>query len=207
MTHPSAADVVALYEEHAAAFDGDRPRTLFEQPWLDRFSAGLPAGGAVLDLGCGAGEPIAAHLIERGFMLTGIDSAPSLIALCRQRFPKQQWHVGDMRKLALKRRFDGILGWDSLFHLTGEAQRAMFPRFAAHARPGCMLMFCSGPGDGEAIGSYRGRDLYHASLAPEVYRDLLARNGFSVVDHRAEDRECGGRTIWLARHENTAPPS
>jgi hypothetical protein len=28
---------------------------------------------------------------------------------------------------------------------------------------------------------------------------LLAEHGFSVLDHVAEDKDCGGHTIWLAR--------
>jgi hypothetical protein len=28
-----------------------------------------------------------------------------------------EWLVSDMRRLALERRFDGVLAWDSLFHL------------------------------------------------------------------------------------------
>jgi hypothetical protein len=104
-----------------------------------------------------------------------------------------------MRRLALGRRFDGLLAWNSFFHLTREDQRAMFPVFAAHASPGAALMFTSGPSDGEAIGSFEGEPLYHASLAPEEYRALLAGHGFAVVAHVAEDAGCGGLTIWLAR--------
>ena len=40
----------------------------------------------------------------------------------------------------------------------------MFPIFRDHAAAGCALMFTSGPSAGEAIGSYQGEPLYHASL-------------------------------------------
>ena len=55
----------------------------------------------------GMGEPIARYLIGRGFAVTGLDSSPSLVALCRERFPAAEWVVGDMREMALGRRFDG----------------------------------------------------------------------------------------------------
>jgi hypothetical protein len=55
----------------------------------------------------------------------------------------------DMRCLALDRRFDGILAWDSFFHLKHEDQQAMFPIFAAQAAPGAILMFNAGFGNGE----------------------------------------------------------
>ncbi len=104
-----------------------------------------------------------------------------------------------MRQLVLDRRFDGILAWDSFFHLTPKDQRAMFPVFAAHAARGAALMFTSGPSFGEAIGVYQGEPLYHASLDPAEYRDLLSANGFEVVAYAPEDQSCSGHTIWLAR--------
>jgi hypothetical protein len=145
------------------------------------------------------GEPIAAWLIGRGARVTGLDSAPSLIALARARFPAQEWIVGDMRALDLGRRFDGLLAWHSFFHLTPEDQEGMFPRFAAHACPGAALMFTSGWGRGVAIGRWQGEPLYHGSLDTEEYRHCLESNGFAVLDHRLRDPECGGSTIWLAR--------
>ena len=95
----------------------------------------LPEGGAILDVGCGSGEPIARHLIERGFALTGVNSSEALIGLCRARFLDHEWIVGDMRRLDLGRRFDGLIAWHGFFHLAAADQRRMFPRFAAHAKP------------------------------------------------------------------------
>jgi SAM-dependent methyltransferase len=194
-----AERVIGLYERHARAFDEIRSKHLFERRWLDRFAAGLSAGACVLDIGCGSGEPMAAELLSRGFVVTGIDSSSTLISICRERFPSGDWRVADMRRLALGRTFDALLAWHSFFHLTPDEQRAMFPLFAAHSADGAMLMFTSGPAEGVAIGTFEGEPLYHASLGPDEYRLLLRQSGFTVVDHVAEDPDCGGATIWLAR--------
>lgn len=191
--------IIGIYEEKAAAFDRRRGRSLFEKAWLDRFASHLPEGGSILDIGCGMGEPIARYLIELGFRVTGLDASAPLIAMCRERFPEQEWLIGDMRGLAFGRQFDGVLAWHSSFHLHPDDQRPMFARFAEHARPGAMLMFTSGPEAGEAIGEFEGEPLYSASLAPAEYRALLAGNGFAVVGHATNDSECGGATVWLAR--------
>lgn len=196
-------NIVDLYERHALAFDSDRGRTLFERPWLDRFWALLPERADVLDIGCGSGEPLAAYLVGKGCRVTGIDSSATLIGLCRSRFPEHDWRVADMRGLALGRKFDGLLAWDSFFHLPAAEQRAMFPAFRDHAAAGAALMFTSGPAAGEALGSYRGETLYHASLDPQEYTDLLGEAGFEVVAYRPDDAECGGHTIWLARFAGT----
>lgn len=194
-----AARIVGIYRRHAAAFARDRDRNLFERPWLDRFAALLPTGGQVLDIGCGFGEPMARHLIDRGFTVTGVDSSPPLLDLARGRFPHHDWIEGDMRSLSLGRHFDGLLAWDSFFHLDHDDQRAMIPRFATHAADGAALMFTSGPAHGVALGRFEGETLFHASLCPEEYRILLDANGFEVLAHRAEDPDCGGHTVWLAQ--------
>lgn len=197
--HPSSTQIIDLYERHARAWDEARGKSLFERAWLERFRAAMGTDTSVLDLGCGAGEPIARFFIENGCPVTGVDSSSSLIEVARARFPDHAWMVGDMRSLDLGRRFGGIIAWDSFFHLAHDDQRAMFPLFKAHAAQGAALIFTSGPSHGEAIGTFQGETLYHASLAPEEYERLLAEHGFSVLDHVAEDKDCGGHTIWLAR--------
>lgn len=141
---------------------------MFEQEWLDGFIALMPSGGSVLDIGCGTGEPIGTYLEGRGLQITGIDSSPVMIEICPYRHPDQRLQAADMRGLTLGETFNGILAWDSFFHLTPDDQRAMFSVFKAHAHQGTALMFTSQ--HGEAIGSYRGEELYHASLAPDEYR-------------------------------------
>jgi len=49
------------------------------------------------------------------------------------------------------------------------------------------------------MGTLEGDPLYHASLAPSEYRDLLNTHGFDVAAHIAEDPASGGRTVWLAQ--------
>jgi SAM-dependent methyltransferase len=194
-----AEQVADLYRRRAGAWAAARGAKLAERAWIDRFAAMLGPGATVLDIGCGSGQPIAAYLAGRGHPVAGIDSSPEMIALFRSRLPGAAAEVADMRSLSLGRRFGGLIAWDSFFHLAPHDQRPMFPVFRDHAAPGAPLLFTSGPAFGEAIGTLQGEPLYHASLDPGEYRLLLARNGFDVVAHVAEDPECAGRTVWLAR--------
>src|SRR5579859_817549 len=109
-----AADLITgHYERHALAWDADRRGAGWnDKGWIDRFIALLPASATALDLGCGGGMPVAAAMVAHGLRVTGIDSSPTLISLCRSRMPAQEWRVADMRSLALGRRFGGILAWD-----------------------------------------------------------------------------------------------
>ncbi len=121
-------EVKAFYEANAAAFDRDRGRELMERAYLDALLARLDAGNRhVLDLGCGAGEPIARYLIDAGCRVTGVDASSAMIALSAARFPDMTWVVGDMRTLALGDRFGAIVAWDSFFHLRVEASARHVP--------------------------------------------------------------------------------
>ena len=199
MTGGPAGGIIDLYSRRAADWDADRGRSLFEKPWLDAFLAHVPPAGSILDLGCGSGEPIARYLIGQGRAVTGVDAAPGLVDLCRARFPDHDWIVADMRGLDLGRRFDGLIAWHSAFHLTPVDQQSLFAVYGRHVAPGGVLMFASGSRGGEVIGEWRGEPLYHGSLSPEEYRRGLDAAGFDVLRHVADDPDCGGATVWLAR--------
>ncbi len=196
-----AARTRDVYERLGPRFDAERARLLVERKWLRRFEDYLPEGGTILDVGCGAGEPIARYFIEKGYALTGIDYARSLIALAGQRFPGSRWLVSDMRTLDLPERFDGILAWHSFFHLSPAAQRSTLPRFARHLRPGGVLMVTVGTEESEVVGQVGGEPVYHSSLAPETYRKILHELGMQVIDFVFEDPECDFATVLLAQRK------
>lgn len=189
----------AVYEKNGPRFDRERPKGLHERAWLDRFLALVPEGGAILDLGCGAGDPIAKYFLEKGHPVTGLDFSTSMLALARERYPDGEWVLGDMRELELGRTFDGILGWNSFFHLTQEDQRVTLDRIGRHLAPGGALMLTVGPVAGEVAGWVGDDRVYHSSLAPEEYRRILGDLGLEVVDFVFDDPECDQQTVLLAR--------
>ena len=118
----------AVYDANAPTFDAGRGRGLVERPWLDRLLARVPPGGRVLDLGCGAGEPIAAYLLAQGRDVTGLDFSPAMLRLARSRFPAARWIEGDMRMLDLAGRFHGNRS-QVLFPFPFTDNRAVFRLF------------------------------------------------------------------------------
>lgn len=194
-----ASNIIEIYKKHGRAWTRLRGQHLYEKGWLDRFLAFLPEQAEILDLGCGSGKPIADYLIQQGHTLTGVDSSDTMIEMAQHNFPNQTWVLEDMRSVQLGRTFQGILAWDSFFHLTPDDQRQMFTQFSKFAEHGTMLMFSSGPEHGESIGEMFGDALYHASLSQDEYRQLLSEHSFTVVKMLAEDAECTGHTVWLAQ--------
>ncbi|MBC7284144.1 class I SAM-dependent methyltransferase, partial [Hoeflea sp.] len=140
-----ATRTVEVYERNALRFHAERNKRLIEKTWLDRFAALVPPGGAILDAGCGAGDPIARYLSGLGHRVTGVDAARAMIDLARKNFPGGDWRQADLRRLDLGQTFDGVIGWDSFFHLTPEEQRTALVLLASHLESEGALMLTVGP--------------------------------------------------------------
>lgn len=190
-----------VYQQNAAAYDAERSRALFEARWLARFTACLPAAGRVLDLGCGTGEPIARWFIAEGFRVTGVDFADAMLDIARTRWPDGDWRQGDMREFDLGETFDGIIAWNSFFHLTVEEQRQVIQRMARHLTVGGSLLFTVGPDQGERSGRVAGKAVYHASLSPAEYAVLLQERGLRLTGFLAEDPDCNSHSVMMARKD------
>ena len=190
-----------VYQRRAARFAAERDSSLkYEREALERFTAALPPGGRVLDLGCGTGTPVSAYLLDHGFAVTGLDAAPAMLAIAREELPEGRWVLGDIRDLdgvaALAgETFDGVLSWHGSFHLTRDEQRAALPAICARVRQGGALMLTAGPEDGEVTGTVGGETVYHAILAPDEYDRILHGQGFAEV---SMFEAAGGATVLLA---------
>ncbi|MBL4544473.1 MAG: class I SAM-dependent methyltransferase [Oceanicaulis sp.] len=151
---------------------------------MARFLALTRPGGRILDLGCGSGFPIAAHLIEQGFAVEGVDIAPAMIELCQKAWPDQTWRVGDMRAIELTGPYDGALAWHSSFHLPAEDQARLIQRIGATLAPGAHFMFTSGDGDGVAWGDMFGDACITPAWRPNALNRAFMRPG-SIVSSNA----------------------
>ncbi|APX10831.1 class I SAM-dependent DNA methyltransferase [Tateyamaria omphalii] len=192
-------DIQGVYDRQAAVFDAQRSRALFEARWLARFAAALPGGARVLDLGCGTGDPIARWFKAEGFVVTGVDFSEPMLAIARERWPEGDWRQADMRVLDLGETFDGIIAWNSFFHLTADAQRGCIAHMAAHLEPGGSLMLTVGPSAGEGDGTVGNEPVYHASLSPAEYATCLDENDLRLTGFLAEDPDANGHTVLMAR--------
>lgn len=208
MTDPDPAAIRQAYEEMHAVYERQaswwherRSRSLYESAWLDAFIAALPAGGRVLDLGCGSGVPIGEYLRASGLRVSGMDYSAAMIEIAKTNFPNESWVVADMRQLGHTPQFDGILSWDAFFHLSVDEQRAVLPDLAARIRPGGAFMLTVGHGEGEVLGCVNGDCVYHASLSDAEYRAVLTASGFAQITFTPNDPDCLGRSVLLARHK------
>ncbi|MEM1428190.1 MAG: class I SAM-dependent methyltransferase [Pseudomonadota bacterium] len=189
----------AVYERNAEVYDAQRSRALSEARWLARFARCLPQGARVLDLGCGAGEPIARWFMAEGFAVTGVDFSAAMLEIARARFPSGDWREADMRALDLGETFHGIVAWDSFFHLSPGEQRHCIAQMARHLEPHGAALLTVGPEAGEVEGRVGGEPVYHASLSPAEYAACLEENGMRLTGFLAEDPETDRHSVLMAR--------
>ncbi len=192
------------YNKIGEWFDQNRSKNLIEKEYLDLIVKAIPTSSSILDLGCGAGDPIAKFFIEKGYDLTGIDGSEKMMDLFLKKFPPAKFPnanfiFADMRKIKLRQKFDAIIAWDSFFHLTQDDQRKMFEIFESQIKPSGILLFTSGPEAGEIWSDNNGENLYHASLSKKEYQELFKKFGFEVVRYKEEDPNCQGHTVWMGR--------
>ena len=84
---------------------------------FDSWLQGLPAGGQVLDAGCGHGDPVIARLLERDFQVTGIDLSPEMLRRAQERFPSVPFHNLAVTQLDREAAFDGACSLSSMLYL------------------------------------------------------------------------------------------
>ncbi len=106
------------------------------RPWLR-----VPAGGTVLDAGCGVGR-WSRMLAGRGALVTGVDLSPTMIEEAMRRARREgvgdrcRFRVVDLASLRLDRTFDRILVVTVLQHIVDEAAAGeAIRRLAAHLAP------------------------------------------------------------------------
>jgi len=195
-------NVFRVYDKIASWFSENREVGLIERNYLDKLIALLPYGSNVLDLGCGTGKPILEYLLSKNLTVTGVDASCEMLKIAKFNFPQVEFILQDMRVLNLNKRFNAIIAWHSFFHLEAIDQPAMFKLFEEHLGCNGILLFTSGPKNGEAWGMNGGENLFHASLDQAEYEGLLSKHNFKVLEHVVNDPDCGYATIWMAQYSS-----
>lgn len=170
-------------ERYAKRFVADQP-----DRHLAAFMAGLPAGGRVLDLGCGPGHA-AAHLQAAGFRPDPVDASPQMVALAN-RLHDVPARLATFDEIAAEAEYDGVWANFSLLH----AARADLPRhlaaLARALRPGGLIHVGMKTGTGEGR-DHLGRYYTFVTVAELVA--LVTAAGFAdVTTFEGEGRGLAG---------------
>ena len=115
---------IEFFDRHAEEQEYDVFTDTAKKKLVDAFMelTGVAAGASVADLGCGSGA-FTRLLAERGFVVTGVDLSPKLIALARQRYPDITFEESDIESLHFKDgSFDAVMLSGVIHHLPDPVQ-------------------------------------------------------------------------------------
>jgi SAM-dependent methyltransferase len=190
----------APYDLIADRWSRDRGALPFrEQPYVERLLQLVAPGGRILDLGCGSGKPIARYLLDRGYRVTGVDASPEMLRLARANCPEAALILADLRSVELPGGYDGVVAWDSVFHLPKAEHAPVFRAMHRWLAPGAPLLLSVGGRDVEFVAPMFGIDFYYSGHSPEVSAALLRAAGFEIILAEVDDPSSRGHVAILCR--------
>jgi SAM-dependent methyltransferase len=189
------------YDQISYAYRGDslpRDRNYFR--WLAELTPLLQPGGAVLDLGCGCGVPVAQELAQQ-FAVTGVDISPVQIERARGLVPQATFICADMASVAFPpQSFAAIVSFYALIHLPVDEHRPLLARCFEWLQPGGLLMAIVGHSAWTGSeADWHGAPMVWSHADEATYLHWLAEIGFAVQWARFIPEGDGGHTLVLAR--------
>lgn len=178
------------YDRVAAEYsrlEGDKqwPRTR----WLQKVLGRLDPGSAVLDLGCGSGDPAGIE-IAKLHRLTGVDVSKAQVEMARRNVPGGEFIHGDLGALDCPQgSFDAVVSFYTLEHIPREQHGAILRRIHGWLRPGGLLLFSHEDGDMDDVtGEWLGVPMFFSVFDAETMRGLVQDAGFELVETAVESQ-------------------
>lgn len=102
----------------------------------------LPRRAEVLDLCCGDGR-LTRTMLKLGYRVVGVDGSERMLTYAKQRAPKAEFYLEDIRRLKMPPRFDGVIStFDSLNHIMeGADLKLVFRNVFDCLKPGGYFAF------------------------------------------------------------------
>jgi 2-polyprenyl-3-methyl-5-hydroxy-6-metoxy-1,4-benzoquinol methylase len=140
----------------------------------------LNGGSSILDLGCGSGVPVAQALMQAGFIVSGIDASPTLIAAFRSRFPRMMSACEPVETSRfLGRSYDAVIAIGLIFLLSEAAQTALLLKVGATLKVGGRFLVTAPVQACAWNDLMTGRE--SRSLGAAAYQPILAHAGLTLA--------------------------
>lgn len=177
-------------------------------PWLADLHRRVPAGAAVLDLGCGCGVPVARFLANAGHHVTGVDISGVQIARARRLVPTATFLRADATRIDQPpASFDAVVCLYALIHMPLADQPRLIERIAGWLRPGGWLLTTVGNTawtgtDDNWLGGSATMWWSHADAGS--YRSWLQQAGLQVATEDFVPEGGGGHALFWAQRDPVA---
>jgi 2-polyprenyl-3-methyl-5-hydroxy-6-metoxy-1,4-benzoquinol methylase len=173
--------------------------------WLGLVRDRVPAGGEVLDLGCGNGIPASKWLSDNGFRVTGVDLSDTMVERARDLVPAATFLRGDLTNVAEvdfdASSFDAVVSFYAFIHLPVNDQPGVIERVAGWLRPGGLFVATVGHSawtgtESNWLGG--GADMWWSHPEAATYRSWIESAGLTIDDERFVPEGTGGHTLFAA---------
>ncbi|MBX2837967.1 MAG: methyltransferase domain-containing protein [Gammaproteobacteria bacterium] len=143
---------------------------------LRGFMARIPAGGTILDLGCGPGGSASA-MKKAGFTVEAIDASAEMVRIAKELFSLDVRH-GVFQDIREVNHYDGVWANFSLLHATEDEFVGLLPLLHRALKPQGILFLGLKAGEGTQRDRLGRRYTYYTEVK---LSGLLAAANFSVV--------------------------
>lgn len=173
------------------------------QPWISELSGRIPAGGTVLDLGCGSGVPVARALATVGHRVTGVDISEVQIRKARELVPQAEFIRADATAVDFgPASFDAVVSFYALIHLPLEEQLPLLQKVAGWLRPGGWFLGTTGYQawtgvDEDWLGG--GTAMWWSHADAVTNRTWITQAGLVVEQEEFVPEGEGGHALFWAR--------
>lgn len=206
-SHDHVSDVAASYDLVGDAYYRHyrtEPAEVvgrYESLFLDQ----IPAGGSVLELGCGNGLPMTAKLAGR-FEVTAVDVSRMQIEKARKNVPGPRYLCADMSTLVLpEASFDGVAAFYSIIHVPRDQHAELFRSIFSWLRADGLFVATLNSSDAETHleEDWFGAPMYWSSFDADTYRKMIAEIGFVIesdIVEVSDDPGSGGEKevhLWI----------
>lgn len=191
------------YDELSHRYRGDAEGPASYATWLAQLRERVPAGGAILDLGCGNGVPLARDLAAVGYAVTGVDLSAVQVERARQLVPAARFLHADATEVSFApASFDAVVSLYLLIHLPLEEQPVLLGRIGGWLRPGGWLLATAGQHawtgtEDNWLGGRAPMWWSHADAA--TYRSWIERAGLAVVAQETVPEDDAVHALFWAR--------
>jgi cyclopropane fatty-acyl-phospholipid synthase-like methyltransferase len=170
--------------------------------YLDLLLELLPESADVLELGCGAGEPVTRRLAERHRVMA-VDVSAAQLELAAQNAPGAQLILADMAEVSFAPgSFDAVASFYALTHVPRERHADLIARIVSWLRPRGLVVLTMGSSDnpGAIDPDWLGTPMYFSHFDAPTNRALVQRSGVRLISAEVVDeaeRDPGARFLWV----------
>ncbi|WP_109829732.1 class I SAM-dependent methyltransferase [Reichenbachiella versicolor] len=174
-------DTGLRYDKIASWWDDQHRESNYGMEAFERALKYYEGIKTALDVGCGAGGRFIKRLVSNDIQVHGIDVSKNMIDLAKSNHPIQQFEVQDISMYTIKRKYDLVYAWDSIFHLPLDQHRSVIKKMCNALHPRGIILYTFGNAEGEHTDQWMNDTFYYSSIGINENLKVLLECNIKVL--------------------------